>query len=231
MANIKDPQEVLRIKRRVLLESAKLFLGKGYVNATTREIAQAAGISKSMLMYTFKSKEDVLCELVNYVLEEQFTMAGKMLSGVTDDKILFYAVETTLQLYMAESSESVRELYAAAYSMPKTSDIIQQTITAKLEVILREHLPELETKDFYELEIATGGIMRSFMARPCDMYFTMDRKVSRFLQSTFRVFGIPEEKIREAIRFVSRFDYPTIARSAIEAMLCLLDERTAPSED
>jgi len=149
-----------------------------------------------------------------------------MLKGITDDKILFYAAETTLQLYITENSEAIRELYAAAYSMPKTSEIIKRTITGKLEEIFKEHLPHLETKDFFELEIASGGIMRGFLTMPCDMYFTMERKVRRFLETTFLLYRVSDEKIQETIEFVEQFDYPEIAQNTIDSMLTYLEMRT-----
>lgn len=110
------------------------------------------------------------------MLETQFSTAAAQFAGVTDAPILFYAAETTMQLFMAEKRGPVRELYLTAYSVPRTMDVIQQMIPQKLES-------------------ASGGIMRSFMARLCDMYFTMDRKVCRFLETTFRVFQTPDEKI------------------------------------
>ncbi len=222
------PKEVTtneNLKMKTLHAATKLFLEKGYSNATTREIAKNAGVNVSAMNRTFGSKESILCELVRYVLEGQFEATEKMLKGVTKDPILFYAAETTLQLYMAESSECVRDLYASTYSLPKTSEIIQLTITEKLEHIFREHLPELETKDFYELEIASGGIMRSFMAKPCNMYFTMERKVASFLKTTFLVYEVPKEKIQEAITFVSQFDYPKMAQDTIDSMLNYLGEK------
>lgn len=215
------------IKLKTLYAAAKLFLEKGYSNSTTREIAQNAGVNVSAMNRAFGSKENILCELVEYVLEGQFETVAEMLGGITDDPILFYAAETTLQLYMAESNENIRNLYAAAYSLPKTSEIIQRTITQKLEKLFHEHLPELETKDFYELEIASGGVMRSFMAKPCDMYFTMERKVACFLRATFLIYEVPKEKILQATDFVRRFDYPGIAKRTINAMLGYLEQKTA----
>lgn len=215
-----------QIRGKTLHAATKLFLEKGYSNATTREIAKHAGINVSAMNRAFGSKENILCELVNYVLEGQFETADRMVSGITMDPILYYAAETTLQLYMAESNENIRDLYAAAYSLPKTSEIIQHTITGKLERIFREHLPQLETKDFYELEIASGGIMRGFMARPCDMYFTMERKIACFLRATLLIYEVPKEKIQEAIAFVSQFDYPTIAAQTVQSMIGSLADKT-----
>ncbi len=214
------------VRSRILHSAAKLFLEKGYSNSTTREIAKTAGINVSAMNRLMKSKENILSELVEFVLEGQFESTHKILDGITDDKILFYATETTLQLYMAESSEHIRELYTVSYSLPGSTDIIQHTITRKLEEIFKEHLPHLETKDFYELEIASGGIMRNFMIVPCDMYFTMDRKVKRFLETTLLVYRVPQTKIDEAIEFVSRFDFKAIAEKVIGNMLSYLESKT-----
>lgn len=218
------------VKIKTLNAAAKLFLEKGYSDATTREIAQNAGVNVSAMNRAFGSKENILCELVKYVLDGQFEATEKMLKGITKDPILFYAAETTLQLYIAESNEYIRDLYAAAYSLPKTSEIIQMTITEKLEHIFSEHLPELETKDFYELEIASGGIMRGFMGKPCDMYFTMERKVNCFLKTTFRVYEVSKDKIEEAIAFVGQFDYSRMAQQTVSVMLSYLEEKIQSNE-
>lgn len=213
------------VKMKTLHAAAKLFLEKGYSSATTREIAQNAGVNVSAMNRAFGSKENILCALVSYVLEGQFEATEKMIKGLTTDPILFYAAETTLQLYMAESNEYARDLYAAAYSLPKTSEIIQLAITEKLEKIFGEHLPELERKDFYELEIASGGIMRGFMAKPCSMYFTMERKVECFLTTTLRVYEVPKEKIQEAIEFVRKFDYPKMAQETVKSLIDYMEEQ------
>lgn len=219
MANYRDPKQTERLKRKVLSAATKKFLTKGYAATTVKEIAAEAGISTSSLMYIFKSKEEILSKLVSFVLEGQFGYTEKLLQDKAEDRILFYAAETTLQLHIVETSEHIRELYNAAYSLPRSTEIIQQTITLKLENIFREHLPHLETKDFYELEVASGGIMRAFMSIPCDMYFTMDRKVKRFLETTFLIYRVPDEKINEAVEFVSGFDFRSIAQELIGSMI------------
>ena len=200
---------------------------RGFNQTTVKEISAAAGVSTNTIFYEMKSKDEMLVELVMYVLEGQFQATAKMLNGITDDKILFYAAETTLQLHMAESSEYIRELYGAAYSLPKSTEYIQKTITGKLEEIFKEHLPHLETKDFYELEVASGGIMRGFMTIPCNMYFTMERKVRRYLETTLLVFRVPDEKINESITFVSQFDFTKIAADVIQSMIEELEKQTA----
>lgn len=211
-------------RRKILLKAANMFLSQGFTQTTLRELARESGVNIGSLMHLFENKENILCALVSVVLDGQFSAVQKLLSNMTDDKILFWAAETTLQLYMAESSEQIRDLYITAYSLPKTSDIIRRSIAEKMSEYFLPYNPGYQEKDFYEMEIATGGIIRGFMSVPCDMYFTMDTKVARYLETSFRVYKVPQEKTQEAIQFVSRFDFAQIAQNVIDSLLSMLAE-------
>ena len=89
-----------KVRSRVLHAAAKLFLEKGYVNSTMKEISSLAGVNYGSMMFVFRSKEEILAELVGIVLDSQFESTARFLKGKTEDKILFYAAETTLQLYI-----------------------------------------------------------------------------------------------------------------------------------
>ena len=225
MANIRPGKNHELMKKKVLYVSARLFLEQGFTATPLKQIAKEAEINIGSLMNLFKTKEDILCELVSYMHERQFAKTIELINGITSDKILFYATESCLQLYIAETGEHVRDLYGAAYSMPNSSAIVQKHMTEKLESIFKESFPELETKDFYELEIATSGIMRAFMTIPCNMYFTMDRKISRFLETTLKIYDIPKEKIKEIDTFVLQFDFEKIAQEMIQHTLENLDSK------
>ena len=124
-----------------------------------------------------------------------------------------------MQLYMAESNEHIRDLYLASYSLDKPSELIRQNITKKLEVIFKDYLPDYDEKDFYELEIASGGMIRNYMMKPCDMYFTMIRKRKRFLETALRIYQVSSNKIEEAVKFLDQFDFEKIAEQTIEKLL------------
>lgn len=213
-------------KSKVLHAAAKLFLAKGYTNTTLRELATVSNVNYGSLTFAFRSKENILSELVGFVLDGQFEFTEKMLAGKTNDKILFYAAETTLQLYMAESSEHIRELYSLAYSQSASTDIIYNKITQKLSEIFKEQYPSFTQGEFYEKELASAGVMRNYMTRPCGIYFTMDRKVKAFLENTFLIYEIPRAKINEAIKFVSQFDFKALAQQVIDNMLAYLENKT-----
>lgn len=214
------------VRSKILHAASRLFLSVGYSKASIVRIAQEADVSRGSVCFFFKDKESIVCELVSYVLEFQFEEIRRLLEGKTDDRILFYAAETTLQLHLAESSEHMREMYNVAYSMPQSSNVIFHTITEKLEQIFSQTLPDWETKNFYEREISSAGIMRNQMSVPCDIYYTMDRKVREFLESTLLLYRVPDEKINEAVAFVGGFDWKRIAKNVIDRMPSYLESKT-----
>ena len=225
MATHRNEQERLQDRKLVLYTAARMFLEKGYEAASVRQIASAAGINVNTMVHDFGAKENILCELVEYVLKGQFSAAKNLLLGMTEDGVLYYAAETALQLQMAECSEAARNLYRSAYSLSLTSELIQRNIAEKLtSVVFREYLPDCSLEDFYRLEIASGSMIWGYMTIPCDADFTIEQKVDCFLDAALRIYRVPEEKIAEAKAFVKRFDYPAIARQTIADMLAFLEK-------
>jgi len=81
--------------------------------------------------------------------------------------------------------------------------------------IFGDYMPGLTESDFYELEIASGGVMGSYMAIECDMYFPIERKLRLFLQSCFRIYKVPEEKQEAVIRRVLAIDIESMAKNIV----------------
>ncbi len=214
-------QEGMSTKDKILYAAAALFWEKGYEKTAMVEIAARAGVNRGSVFFAVKNKENLLRILVSFVLESMFS-SSYLITGKTDDPILNYTAETALQLYMAESREEVRELAAVAYTLPTTSDLIYRKTAKRLLELFGTYNPDWEEKDFYEHEIASGSIMRGYMTKPCDLYFTMERKMRLFLETTLTIYNIPKEKAKEAIQFLSGFDFEDIAERAIKNMLDIL---------
>ena len=132
-------------QQKVLRAAVALFLEKGYTRTTTGEIAKAAGIGQSSFFHVFPSKEALLLELVKRMFSGQFALAGQH-SG-EQDPVLLYAVETALQLHIAELTEPLRELYVMAYSLPSIAAYLYKSTTKRLQTIFGPYLPEAQPKD------------------------------------------------------------------------------------
>ena len=201
-------------QQKVLRSAVALFLEKGYTRTTTGEIATAAGIGQSSFFHVFPSKEALLLELVQRMFAGQFDLAGQH-SGA-EDPVFLYAVETALQLHIAELTEPLRELYVMGYTLPSTSAFIYRSTAARLQKIFGPYVPGAQPKDFYEMEIASGSIMRGFMSVPCDVYFTMEAKISRFLDCSLKLYDVPKEKRAAITAAVLQMDLHTMASGIIQ---------------
>lgn len=203
----------LLTQQKMLRAAVALFLEKGYEKTTTAEIAKAAGMVQSAFFRAFPSKEALLLELVQRMFGGQFDLAEQ--HSTPEDPVFLYAVETALQLHIAELTEPLRELYVVGYTLPSTSAYIYRSTAARLQAIFSPYLPNAQPKDFYEMDIASASIMRGFMAVPCDLYFTIEAKITRFLDCALKLYDVPQEKRQTITAAVLQLDLHTMAANII----------------
>lgn len=102
-----------------------------------------------------------------------------------------------------------------AYSLPTTSEYIYQNTAKKVGALFKDYVPGAQEKDFYEMDIASAGVMRGFMAKHCDLYFTIDQKLKRFLGCCFTLYHVPQEKQDAVIGAVLAMELKPIAEKII----------------
>ncbi len=212
-------------RKKLLRAAAKTFLEKGYEGATAKEIAERSGVATGAPFLPFGNKEGVLLELVKMMYSRQFDVADKMTeSGNNPNPLLSYGLEIAIQMNIVELSEPLRELYVAAYSLPSTSRYIYEQMEKRLEYTFSSYLPQLKSKHFYELEIASAGITRGFMAEPCDRYFTMERKLRRYLSCCFKIYEVPREEYLEVIEQILKMDLKEISGEILEYVIANIEK-------
>ena len=181
-------------KRRILTACVRLFLEKGYTNTKVAEILKEADVSAGSFQNIFHTKDGVLTELIGMMFGRQFG-AVRALAANVPSPVYIYAVETALQLALTELSENIRDIYIEAYTFPATMEIIHRS---------------------------TAGMMRGYMARRCDPYFTLERKIRRFLSMSLSAFQVPRQEREEIIAFVAEIDMLAEAKKVMDALLASL---------
>lgn len=216
MANIRSEEATAELHRKILTAATALFMQKGFERTTFVDIAKLSDVPKSKILYEFASKEEILSLLVTKFLDGVAEASDAVSKKLTDDKLLIFMASEVLQIYMAEMSDDMRNLYLAGYSMPKTSE---EVLKRRTEILYREFgnmLPYLELKDFYELEIASMGIMRAYMSVPCSMYFTLEAKTDRLISTILKIYDIDNKRIEEVKEFMKKIDFEAVAKKTVE---------------
>ena len=209
-------------KKKVLTACVRLFLEQGYKNTSVSQIVDEAGVARGSYLNLFPTKDKILLELTETMFSGQFGVAR----SIADSKlphVYTYAVETAIQLTLAELNENLREIYIEAYTSPDTAEYIYLHTTMELKEIFGGNFPEYSDSDFYEMEIGTAGLMRSYMARKCDIHFPLERKLSRFLTAAMRVYKVPEEEQKQVLAFIQTLDIKAMATDVMHKLFAMLE--------
>lgn len=117
--------EAGEVKNKILKASIGLFSQKGYEAASVSEIAKTAGVTKALIYYYFKNKEDILDSLVRSLLGKVTALTMdfvnsniiKMIkSGILDIKPdrLSFAREEDAAVFLEKGYEYFEELLGFA---------------------------------------------------------------------------------------------------------------------
>ena len=214
----------LPAKKRILTVCVKLFLEQGYKKTTVAEIVQKANVSNSSFQNIFRAKDGVLTELVEFMFSNQFG-AAKKVAGTQLPPVYVYAVETSIQMTLTELNVNLRDIYIEAYSHEEALEYIFRETAKELYQIFGPYQPQLTEQDFYALEIGSAGIMRGYMARPCDDVLTLEKKLVCFLSMSLRAYKVPEDEIHRVLAFMTELDIRAVAQQVMHQLFSALAMR------
>ena len=179
-----------------------MFIEKGYKETTMLDIIREAGVSAGTFQNIFRTKDGVLTELVNVMFDNQFSTAESIVGGSSDPVL----------------NENLRQIYVEAYTQPKINEYICQKTSSELYKLFGGIMPQYSESDFYESDIGNAGIMRAYMARPCDKYFTLEKKLEKLLRMTLNSFDIPKDKQNQVVDYVDSLDMRSIADGVMQKL-------------
>ena len=126
---------------------------------------------------------------------------------------------------LTELNENLREIYIEAYTQKEASDYIFRETAKELYQIFSPYQPELTEQDFYFMEIGAAGIMRGFMAHPCDEALTLEKKLRTFLTMSLRSYHVPEDEIKKAVDFIGGMDIRAVSERVMHELFKALAMR------
>lgn len=212
----------METKKRILTVCVRLFLEQGYRQTTIARIVDEAGVARGSFQNLFPTKDSVLIELVGTMFGGQFG-AARAAVGEGMPLVYTYAAETAIQLTLTELNEKLREIYVEAYTIPETAEYIYLHTTSELKAIFGANFPGYSESNFYEMEIGTAGMMRSYMARRCDIHFPLERKLKCFLTESMRVYRVPEEEQARVLAYIASMDIRAVAAGVMQKLFSMME--------
>ena len=128
---------VSQTEQKFLDAALEIFAEKGYKGATTRIIAQKAGVSELTLFRKFKTKENLFNAVLTHNIEKVKADMAKALEAntATDEKVFL----TTLITDMAEIAE--KNYYFILLASTQKDDPMREVFVEYLSEGMEKHLP------------------------------------------------------------------------------------------
>ena len=117
------------------------------------------------------------------------------------------------------------EIYIEAYSQREASEYIFRETARELYQIFGPYQPSLTAQDFYTLELGSAGLMRGYMAHPCDETLTLEQKLEAFLSLSLRGYCVPEDELQKVLQFIAGMDIRAISEKVMQDLFQALAMR------
>ena len=65
--------------------------------------------------------------------------------------------------------------------------------------------------------------MRAYMVKKCDKYFTLRKKINRFLDMALKCYNVPQDEIEKAIAVVGKIDLEKTAKEVMNKLFSALE--------
>ncbi|AJQ59102.1 TetR/AcrR family transcriptional regulator [Bacillus thuringiensis] len=117
-------------RRKEILETAeRLFLTKGYTKTTVNDILKEIGIAKGTFYHYFKSKEEVMDEIIMRIIKEDVTKAKRIVSN-PDIPVL----DKLIKILMEQSPKSgdVKEKMIEQFHQPNNAEMHQKSLVQSI---------------------------------------------------------------------------------------------------
>ncbi|HDX9621411.1 MULTISPECIES: TetR/AcrR family transcriptional regulator [Bacillus cereus group] len=126
MRIIKEYEE----RRKEILETAeRLFLTKGYTKTTVNDILKEIGIAKGTFYHYFKSKEEVMDEIIMRIIKEDVAKAKVIVSNPN-----IPVLEKLFRVLMEQSPKSgdVKDKMIEQFHQPNNAEMHQKSLVQSI---------------------------------------------------------------------------------------------------
>jgi len=146
------------VKNRLMKEALILFTNKGYFATSVREIVEAAGVTKPVLYYYFKNKEDIYLEMVRDVMSHYEELISTVReSNMSCTERILYFLSNIFEMSL-EHLDYVRLFHSVFFGPPQSApnfDFVNshEVILEEIMSIIKDGIKSKEFKKGNEKDV------------------------------------------------------------------------------
>ncbi len=164
-----EPRESTRVpadettrREPILRNASRLFSEKGYRGTTVDDIVQATGIAKGTFYIYFKSKEDLLIEVIKNLISQTVEEIERSLAGEKDFLRRMMSKGTTFTRLYAENRDLFSVLIGETVGNPRLLSQLDEVYRALVDPLmddLRVGIEKMGAYEFSDLEIIAYALI------------------------------------------------------------------------
>ena len=199
-------------KLKIIRYATKKMLETGYTNTQVRAIAKELNISPGNLTFHYRTKEDMLAELVELLCDFQWKMMEEAKEGYSSTMAV--CLELAAMASICEEDEVARDFYLSAYTSPKCLAIIRKNDTARAKGVFKEYCLDWTDENFEEAEILAAGIEYSTL-NTSGVTVALETRIAGAMNNILSIFKVPEEIRKMNIDRVLSKDFRELVRRVL----------------
>ncbi len=195
---------------KIIRVSTRMFLENGYSATTVQMVSSELQISKGNFTFYFRSKDDILAVLTDWLCKFQW----KLINEETDDgtsSLLAVCCELMIMASACEDDEVAKDFFISTYQSPKCLEIIHNNDTARAKEVFAEYCHDWTDEQFREAEILVAGIEHATL-NAIDKSVQLETRISGALNTIMTIYNVPEEIRKSKIEKVLAMDYRSLGK-------------------
>lgn len=173
---------------RIITEAVRVFAEKGFIATTTPDIAKAAGVSHGSVFAHFKSKEDLLIEVVESFLTQADKETRRAIKSCGSLKEVLMAHIAAMTPYEQLYAHLIRESHAMPKQLRALLTEINSAVSSHIMTVLDRQgykgLPK--TKRFFVFNTWFGTLSHYLLNR--DLFVTSGSVLEQHGDQIVRLF-------------------------------------------
>lgn len=138
-------------KRKILQVAEKVFAQKGFDGARVDEIAREAGVNKALLYYYFKSKKQILEEIIKQFVEVFIKMIARFsgnAEGFMDSDQLMKIFQDIMG-FLEEKKDILRIILSESLKSNNDAPVLFKVMEMQFDSEMSTMIDEFKTKGLY----------------------------------------------------------------------------------
>ncbi|WP_252254762.1 TetR/AcrR family transcriptional regulator [Clostridium sp. ZBS12] len=118
-------EEIINNKRklRIIDAAIKVFTNKSFEEVTMREIAATAGLTTGAIYYHYKSKDDLLYDVINRSIHFIYRISEKDGTNLKNKDVLLSEIKNEVTIRLSKKDEQKLHLLLISYLISKNGEL------------------------------------------------------------------------------------------------------------